>query len=233
MSVMAWQRVFLWVTVPFLAFSLVVGCGDDGTPSDDDDGSGGTTSTGGSDAGGSDAGGSDAGGAGGMAPFVVTSTAFGEGETIPMVHECGPPAPVPNGTGDNETPPLAWTAGPAGTQSYAVVVRDVDATVAQFPNGIIHWVIYDIPASVLSLPQAVPDGYEVADPAGAKQGEVQGSSYFGYFGPCSPNSINTYVFTVYAMGEANLPVMMSDSERDIALYVEANAIASTSLSGES
>lgn len=230
---MASRRLFSWVTTSVLMGGLAIGCGDEGTTTDDDGSGGATTSSssGGSDAGGGGLGG--AGGEGGRLPFEVTSTAFGEGDIIPMVHECGPPAPVPNGTGGNETPPLSWTAGPTGTQSYAVVVRDIDATVTQFPNGIIHWVIYDIPASATSLPQNVPNGYTVAMPAGAKQGEVQGTGYFGYFGPCSPNSVNTYVFTVHAMGEAALPVTMGDSERDIALYIEANALASTSLSGES
>ncbi len=229
---MALRRLNLWAAVIVMG-GLVIGCGDDGTVTDDD-GAGGTTGSGTGGAGGEGGGGdAGAGGEGGMLPFEVTSTAFGEGDIIPTVHECGPPAPVPNGTGGNETPPLSWTAGPTGTQSYAVVVRDIDATVAQFPNGIIHWVIYDIPVSFTSLPQNVPAGYTVANPAGAKQGEVQGTGYFGYFGPCSPNSVNTYVFTVHAMGEAALPVTMGDSERDIALYIEANALASASLSGES
>jgi len=227
---MTWFRPQRWATAPVLVLALAVGCGDQTTPTDDD-GSGTTTTGAGGSGGVGGAGGG--GGQGGMLPFEVTSAAFDEGETIPLVHECGPPAPVQGGPGDNQTPPLSWTAGPPGTQSYAVVVRDVDARVTQFPHGIIHWVIYDIPAATLGLPLGVSDGYEVTTPAGAKQGLIQNTGFFGYFGPCSPNSVNTYVFTVHAMSETNLPVSMTDSERDIALDIEQNAIASASLSGES
>lgn len=205
------------------SLTIVAACSSDETELDDD-GTDTTSSTGGS---------GGAAGSGGMQPFALSSSAFAEGETIGMQYECGPPAPV-SGTGDNLTPPLSWTPGPAETQSYAVVVRDVDAMIAQFPEGIIHWVIYDIPANVSSLPEGIPAGYEVSDPAGAKQAEVQGSGFFGYFGPCSPNSINTYVFTIHAMATPTLPgVTMASSESEIAGLIESTSIASASLSGES
>ena len=214
------------MTSTALALALVVGaCDSETTTTEEDD----ATSSGGT----MGAGGTGGMGTGGMLPFTVSSTAFAEGDTIPVDHECGPPAPV-SGTGGNQTPPLTWTPGPPGTLSYAVVVRDIDATVPQFPDGIIHWVIYDIPATVAMLPQNVPPGYQVTTPAGAKQAEVQSTGFFGYFGPCSPNSINTYVFTVHAMNAAVLPgVTMASSEAEIAAIIESTSIASASLSGES
>jgi hypothetical protein len=215
-----------WVGV--VACTLVVTCGDEDTGRDDD---GSTTSGAGGSAGGGGSGG--AGGAGGVAPFALTSPAFAEGDTIPLAHECGPPAPV-MGNGGNLTPQLEWTAGPPGTASYALVVRDIDAQIPQFPEGIIHWVIYDIPASAGGLPEGVAPGYQPAEPAGAKQAEIQGSGFFGYFGPCSPNSVNTYVFTLHAMGSAALPnVTMQSSESDVAAAIESSSIATASLSGES
>lgn len=169
-------------------------------------------------------GGGVGGGAGGAAPFELTSSAFEEGAMIPVTHECGPP--VGNGPGDNVSPPLAWTGGP-GAQSYAIVMRDTDF------NDLVHWVIYDIPPSTTSLPAEIPVGYEVDDPAGAKQAELQGQVY-SYFGPCSPNSVNTYQWTVHALDVATLPgVDMNTSENDIASTVESMSIASASLSGES
>lgn len=171
------------------------------------------------------------GGAAGTVAFAVTSAAFQEGGAIPLAHECGPPL---QGPGQNLSPPLSWTPGPAGTQSYAVVVRDVDAKVTQYPEGIIHWVIYDIPKSASALPQGVKAGYQVADPAGAKQANIQGSGFYGYFGMCSPNSVNTYVFTVHAMPTPALPgVTQQSSESEIAAAIEANSIAQAALSGES
>ena len=165
-------------------------------------------------------------------PFELTSSAFESGEMIPLVHECGPPFPN-GGPGENETPPLSWTAGPEGTASYAVVMRDKDFTPPDFEDGLIHWAIYDIPAEVTSLPQGIPEEEAVDDPAGAKQAEVQGSGFFGYFGPCSPNSVNTYRFTVYALPEATLDLGGDSSEINVAEVAKANALDRTSLAGES
>ena len=200
-----------------LVLPCLVACGEDDTTQ----GSGGSTgSSGGS-------GGSAAtGGAGGALPFALTSSAFAEGETIPTTYECGPPL-IPDGLGDNVSPPLDWTAGPAQTQSYALVMRDVDA------GSLVHWVVYDIPMAVRALPEGIPEGYLVSAPAGAKQAELQGVIH-AYLGPCSPSSVNTYQLVLHALDVAELAgVQMSTPETDVAALIESTAIASASLSGES
>ncbi|NUO50874.1 MAG: YbhB/YbcL family Raf kinase inhibitor-like protein [Polyangiaceae bacterium] len=155
-------------------------------------------------------------GAGGGGEFALTSTAFNEGDMIPQTYECD------NGGGDNISPPFAWTAGPAGTMSYAIVMRDLD-----FGPGFIHWVIWDIPATETGLPEDLGGGFMVADPAGAKQVNP-------YFGPCSPNSVNTYEWTLYAIDAATLPGLDQNSNHDEAeAAILDAAIASTTLSGES
>jgi Raf kinase inhibitor-like YbhB/YbcL family protein len=201
----------------------------------DDDGSGGGTTTG-SGAGGTGTGGTGTGGvgtgagggmggSGGMLPFELTSTAFMEGETWPTQYECGPPLSM--GPGMNISPPLSWTPGPAETQSYAIVMRDLDFM------SLVHWVIYDIPASALGLPEGIPSGYDVADPAGAKQAQLQMVQNL-YLGPCSPQDINTYELTVHALDVATLSGLDENSqENDVAAIVEAMSLASAKLSGES
>jgi Raf kinase inhibitor-like YbhB/YbcL family protein len=214
-----------------LAFTMACGDDDSGTGSSNDDGGGaGGAGTGGS--GGVIATGGMGGmGTGGTLPFTVTSTAFAEGDMIPLPHECGPPL---QGPGMNLSPQLGWTPGPAETQSYAVVVRDVDAMIPQYPEGVIHWVIHDIPAATFELPEGVMDGYMAAAPAGALQANIQGSGFFGYFGTCSPNSVNTYVFTVHAMPTATVPgVTMQSAESEVAAAIESASIAQTALAGES
>src|SRR5687768_8281581 len=89
----------------------------------------------------------DGGGGGGGPVFTVSSTAFAEGAAIPAEHQCT----VITG-GQNVSPPLSWSAGPAGTQSYAIVMKDTDISFN-------HWVIWDIPASVLSLPAGVENTF--------------------------------------------------------------------------
>jgi Raf kinase inhibitor-like YbhB/YbcL family protein len=235
MLVLRWIRSIGRVLVAVAPITMglsVVACSDDSdgnsTSSDDDGGPGGggvggAGASGGMGGGGGASGGS--GGGGGMLPFALTSTAFAEGEMIPLVHECGPP--IAQGPGDNVSPPLTWTPGPTTTQSYAVVMRDLDA------GNLVHWVIYDIPASVTSLPEGIPSGYQPPEPAGSKQAELQGVVH-SYFGPCSPNSVNTYQWTVHALDVPTLPgVTMDTAENVVAPAVEGMSIASASLSGES
>src|SRR3569833_3594384 len=49
----------------------------------------------------------------------------------------------------NVFPGLAWTAGPAGTKSYAVIMQDTDAKRDGAP--ILHWTLYNVPDSITKL----------------------------------------------------------------------------------
>ena len=118
--------------------------------------------------------------------------------------------------------------GAPETQSYAIVVRDLDA------GRLVHWVVYDLPPSTLALAEAVPGGYEPTELGGGHQAELQGSGYFGYLGMCSDGRINSYEFTVHALATATPPgVDRTTSEDAAAAAIEAASIASASLTGES
>lgn len=54
-------------------------------------------------------------------------------------------------SGANKLPDLAWSAGPDGTQSYAITFYDHDAPTG---SGFWHWVVYDIPADVRKIEAA-------------------------------------------------------------------------------
>src|SRR5438128_1078367 len=55
--------------------------------------------------------------------------------------------------GDNMSPPISWSKGPAGTQSYAVLAEDSGVN---RKDPIVHWIIFNIPSTTYSLPQNVP-----------------------------------------------------------------------------
>lgn len=172
-------------------------------------------SAGGGGAGGSaGAGGaSGGGGAGGAnnAPFALTSSAFEEGEEIPLKHKCAEVNPV----GQNLSPPLSWGPGPAGTMSYAIVLEHVPT-----PE---HWVIWDIPANVFSLAENVEHAAAPAVPAGSKQSlvDLDGFQGSGYLGPCpqAVNSVQSYRFTLYAIDVATLPGLSATSSPPAAAAV--------------
>ena len=191
------------------------------------------------------------------AAFELTSPAFDAGQALPLEYTCtgknfpfsGSP-PV-----DHTSPELTWTAGPANTQSYAIVFKDVTLTTGTPLNELgYHWAIYNIPASVRSLPRALASGNPIAAVAGAKQ--YSGPLFNdGYVGPCPswgvapgappldpPATVVTdnYTFTVFAMPTATItapaerPAPGADAPpisyvRDLDDYFLANAIGKTSL----
>lgn len=155
--------------------------------------------------------------------FAISSPAFTNGQAIPDEYTCvgknfpfsGMP-PV-----DHTSPALNWTAGPEGTMSYAIVFRDMTLTTgATIDERGYHWAIYDMPATVLSLPRALPSGNPIAAVSGAQQ--FSGGLFNnGFVGPCpswgvAPGSpllgmdpaptvkTDTYTFTVYAMPTATI-----------------------------
>ena len=94
--------------------------------------------------------------------------------------------------GEDVSPPVSWGDLPEGTASLALVCYDVDA-----PRGIfVHWVIFNIPPTLSSLPEGVPK-------RGVVKGlGVQGRNDFGslgYGGPCPPYGEHRYVFLLLAL----------------------------------
>jgi Raf kinase inhibitor-like YbhB/YbcL family protein len=116
--------------------------------------------------------------------LAVTSRAFGTGGAIPVDYSCD---------GANRSPPLTWSAPPEGTKTLAVLVEDPDA-----PGGtFVHWVIYDIPPSTLTL----SEGADLAA-LGAAEG-TNGFDRPGWGGPCPPRQeMHRYFFHVYALNAA-------------------------------
>jgi Raf kinase inhibitor-like YbhB/YbcL family protein len=95
--------------------------------------------------------------------------------------------------GADISPSLHWTKAGPTTKSYCLICNDPDA-----PNGNwVHWVAYDIPASVDSI-------NENASSAGqfAKQG-VNSFNKVGWNGPAPPaGKPHRYIFTIYALNTA-------------------------------
>src|SRR5437762_5855558 len=102
----------------------------------------------------------------------LTSPAFREDETIPKKH---------TGDGEDLSPALAWSGAPAGTKSFALICDDPDA-----PRGTwVHWVLYNLPATLAALPEDIPKTAALRELGGAWQGLNSGKRT-GYSGPCPP-----------------------------------------------
>lgn len=154
--------------------------------------------------------------------FALSSPVAEDGATLPVDFRCQEDGPGPS-------PELSWTEGPDGTASYAVVMRDVTSATRQN----IHWVIYDIPAETLGLPEGVPQGAVVEDIDGANQARNYGNEP-GYRGPCAPDGTNQYEFVVYALPEAALPgVRANTATATVVKAIEDSALGEAKLAVES
>jgi Raf kinase inhibitor-like YbhB/YbcL family protein len=127
-------------------------------------------------------------------------------------------------TGGNVSPALHWTGAPAGTKSFVVTVYDPDAPTG---SGWWHWVLYNIPASVTSLPEGA--GTPGKEPPGSAQAVTDfGAPGFG--GACPPkgDKPHRYVFTVYALKVEKLDVPANASPALIGFATHANMLGKAS-----
>jgi Raf kinase inhibitor-like YbhB/YbcL family protein len=116
--------------------------------------------------------------------FTLSSAAFKTGGEIPRQHTCD---------GADLSPALAWSGAPAGTRCFVLIVDDPDAPVGTW----VHWVLYDLPATVTELPQGVPKDERL--PSGAQQG-MNDFRKVGYDGPCPPpGKPHRYFFKLYGL----------------------------------
>lgn len=152
--------------------------------------------------------------------FVLSSpdfTSHGKLHRAQVNRRCG---------GRDISPALAWRDPPMGTKSFVLLMHDPDAPQAQ---GFWHWIVYDIPASVRSLPAGAGDASKHLMPAGA----IQGRSDFGpvgYGGPCPPpGKAHRYYFRIYALPVAKLNVPPNAAATVIAAYADATALGRAQL----
>ena len=111
--------------------------------------------------------------------FTLTSSDVIDGGLLPMEYTCD---------GASSTLALAWNGAPAGTKSYAVTMHHIAS-----PTDIHwYWEVYDIPASVTSLPKNMT-GIGLL-------GNNSVNGQLAYTPPCSKGpGPKEYIYTVYAL----------------------------------
>ncbi|QHV97997.1 YbhB/YbcL family Raf kinase inhibitor-like protein [Spirosoma endbachense] len=102
--------------------------------------------------------------------------------------------------GSGVSPALAWESNQADAEAYVVLVTDYDVPTPTFPIfNLSHWVLYNLPASVRSLPEALTT--EQLQLLGGKIGKSS-TGNLKFIAPCPPAGRHAYVFRVYALDEA-------------------------------
>ena len=146
---------------------------------------------------------------------------------------CKPTVDGKSGPGDNIRPTISWKGAPVATQSYAIIVSDldvpadfsqadkdgltIDATAPRQP--FYHWALIDIPVTIGSIPGAKAD---VAPANGVALPNDLGSyvpDNHQYGGPCPPWNdarVHHYHFAVYALDVKTLGLKPSATAKDAA-----------------
>ena len=139
----------------------------------------------------------------------LKSPDFSSGGNIPKQFTC---------EGADISPALEWNAPPAATQSFALIADDPDAPVGTW----VHWVLFDLPTSLRSLPQNFPKTEQSAD------GSHQGRNDFGrigYGGPCPPpGKPHRYFFKLYAL-DTKLNLKPGASKKDVERAMQGHILA--------
>ncbi len=134
----------------------------------------------------------------GAAPAVppamtLTIPGFADGSQIPVKFTQAAPG-VPAGEGTS--PAIRWTNAPAGTQSFVIHMHDLDVTRNKTSDDQVHWVVWNLPATLTGLPEGVAKGSQMAD--GSYQISATGPMYRGPGAPAN-GPPHHYTIEFYAL----------------------------------
>jgi para-nitrobenzyl esterase len=122
----------------------------------------------------------------------------------------------------NTFPGLEWTAGPAGTRSYAIVMQDTDFLMRG--GAILHWTMFNITGTKLDAGMTTP-------PAGAAHGPNMRGVSQPYMGPRTPaGPKHRYHFQVFAL-DTMLPAEAGASYDALVAAMKDHVLASGEIVG--
>ncbi len=148
----------------------------------------------------------------------LSSSAFAHHADIPSLHTC---------EGRDQSPPLAWSGVPAGTESLALIVDDPDAPDPAVPKMTwVHWVLYNLPPDTTGLPAGVS---HASLPPGTREG-LNDWKREGYGGPCPPIGRHRYVHKLYAL-DTVLPVLQPATKAALEKAMQGHILGRVELVG--
>jgi hypothetical protein len=122
---------------------------------------------------------------------------------------------------EDASPALTWANVPPGTQSFALLMDDMDASFS-------HWVVYNIPLTVTMLAEGIIGQPRLSD--GTLQG-INDNEILGYTGPFPPNGeTHRYAFVFYAL-DAPLDIEPGARRGQVLAAMEGHVLGKSELVG--
>jgi Raf kinase inhibitor-like YbhB/YbcL family protein len=119
--------------------------------------------------------------------MTLSSGAFADGAKIPAKY---------TQAGEEASPALTWSGAPEGVESFVLIVHDVDTAIGPGNDDMLHWMLWNIPATATSLAEHVPLAPQLPD--GTRQISATGPSYRGPGAPAS-GPPHHYAFELFAL----------------------------------
>ena len=145
----------------------------------------------------------------------IHSKEFRNNEMIPSKFTCD---------GMNISPALSWSGAPPTVKSYALICDDPDAPVGTW----VHWVLFNIPANIVSL----PENFLLQNkPAAEIVAGINDFHNLDYGGPCPPGGTHRYFFKIFAL-DAFLNLKEGISAEDLEKGMQGHILAKAELVGK-
>lgn len=148
----------------------------------------------------------------------LTSKSFVDQGDIPKKYTCD---------SKNISPELAWSDVPEGAKSFVLIVDDPDAPDPANPRMTwVHWILYNIPVTAVSLPEGV---LKEDLPEGILEG-LNDWKKTGYGGPCPPIGKHRYFHKLYAL-DIVLPDLGLPTKAKLEEAIEGHVLSQTGIVG--
>ncbi len=158
-------------------------------------------------------------------PMRLMSPDVTDGSQLPAKFTCaaGP---------DAVSPALRWVQAPRGTASFALILHDMEPRPRKGNDDILHWMVWNIPATATQFPQAVPSNTPVL-PDGSYQtnGNPGQGGITGYRPPCPPQNVpvaHHYAFELYAL-DTKVDLPETATRADLMKEMEGHIMAHASI----
>lgn len=129
--------------------------------------------------------------------------------------------------GNNMSPQLNWINAPKKTESFAITMYDQSAATG---GGFWHWLMFDIPTKIMSIPADSGNVDKNLLPPHIIQ-SINDYGYYGYGGPNPPkgDGNHLYLITIYAIDIPHLGLVKDSMPNYVGFNLWKHTIEKASL----
>lgn len=154
------------------------------------------------------------------AGLTLSSPTITDGGLLPAKHTRADPNPV--------SPKLGWTNVLPNAVTFALILHDLDSSRSFTTEDVLHWMVFNIPASVHELPEGLPGTVQL--PNGATQGKNRAGTP-GFFAPAAAaGPYHHYAFELYEL-DTKLSVGPDVTRAELLKAMDGHVIERASLVG--